>query len=111
MILCEKCEKFSFPEGDEDGNFSMGCSSPSVIDIFGNFTRRYKCRYYRKISYKKLLKETKNVLHGLVYYRLFRSRRKIRWVKGRVRHLISLQKEYFEYKNYLFQILQYESID
>jgi len=108
MILCEKCEKFYFPEGDEDGMVSMGCSSPSVIDVFGNFIRLYKCRYYRKISYKKMFRETKLQLHALIWENW--RRKKSRYPKGRVSHMRSLQKEYFEYRDYLFGIIQYESM-
>lgn len=102
MILCEKCEKFYFPEFDEDG-YSMGCQSPSVVDVFDNFIRLYKCKYYRKISYDKMLKETKKALSRLFWYsRKSRSNYPI----GRNRRIIQSRNEYFEYRDYLFNTLQ-----
>lgn len=103
MILCEKCNNFYFPEMDEDENFSMGCSSPSVIDVFGNFTRRYKCKYYRKITYKKMFRETIMSLYRLTGHNL-RYRSKSKFPKGRNNHMIAQQEDYFEYRDYLFQI-------
>ena len=78
--------------------FDGGCRSPSVIDIFGNFIRKYKCRYYKKIKYTKLLNIAKQRLRQLIYLNRVRYQafeRKL-W----------LQKKYFEYRDYLFQIVK-----
>jgi len=101
-MLCEKCENLYFPEVDADWNVSIGCKSPSVIDVFCNFMRLYKCKYYRKISYVKMLKETKNSLQRLIWYN--RKRKPVN--KHSFSYVIDRNNEYLEYKNYLFEIIQ-----
>ena len=102
MLLCEKCEKYYFPEVDEDGHVSMGCKSPSVIDVFCNFVRRFKCKYYRKISYEKMLKEIKNLLRRLIWYN-----RKGKTIPGlTLWYVLARYEEYLDFKDYLFRIIK-----
>lgn len=108
MILCEKCDQFLFPECDEDGIWSAGCKSPKVVSVFMNFFRKKKCRYYQKISYDKLLKETKIVLSRLTSYTFhYRDKR----YPGHVspfnlnRFKTNLQ-DYIEFKEFLFNELK-----
>ena len=100
MILCEKCDKFYFPEFDEDG-YSIGCQSPSVIDVFDNFIRLYKCKYYRKISYNNMLKEAKKALSRLLW---LNHRTRSNYPIGKNRRIIQFRKDYFNYRDYLFTI-------
>lgn len=64
-ILCEKCENYIFPEGDQDGFVTDGCKHPKVVSVFGNFHRKYKCKYFKKISRRKMKTETLKSLREL----------------------------------------------
>lgn len=96
MILCEKCNNYDY-EGF--------CESPSVISTFGNFFRKYKCKYYRRIKYGKLLLHMKRQLKSLIYYGRNRMRgvRRFRYLPLGV-HILWEQEHYFNLRDYLFQI-------
>lgn len=99
LLLCEKCNNYYF-----DG----GCKSPSVIDAFGNFYRRYKCKYYRKIKYKRLIFHCRQILRQLIYG----GRRRAKYGNHYypLSHYLWEQEKYFLLKDLLFQIIQYEGI-
>lgn len=105
MILCDKCEKYIWPEPDEDGNWSAGCLSPSVISIFMNFFRKNKCKYYKKISYGKLLKRCKfklsHINHYSFYYRDRDKRIVSKWGKYSRSRLREHINDYLELRDYL----------
>jgi len=98
MLLCEKCNNYYF---EEEG----GCASPSVIDVFGNFFRKYKCKYYRKITYENMLNQTKAMLRILLWIMKLGHNRKHLYQIGRNRRIIEARKYYFELRDYLFNKL------
>ena len=104
MILCDKCEKYLFPEIDEDNCWSAGCTSPSVVSIFLNFFRLKKCKYYKKISYPKLLERCKFVLGEINSYSFhYRDKKyKGKSTKWVLKHLNGLITDYIEFRDYLF---------
>jgi len=108
MLLCEKCNNFYFPECDEDGCWSIGCKNPNVLEVFNNFCRRYKCKYYQKISLEKMLRETKRVLtritNHLFHYRDSKYVRKAsRFIMGLVKTRL---ETYLGYRDYLMRLIK-----
>lgn len=111
MILCDMCDKYLFPEPDEDGIWSAGCRSPSVITEFMNFFRLKKCKYYRKISYSKLLERCKFLLSNINSYSFHYRDSKYRKKLGKFnRHRLEMHiNDYLEFRNYLFKELLKEA--
>lgn len=102
---CEMCQEFEFPEPDEDGNVTMWCNNPKVICIFMNFVRKYKCKYYRKILYTRLLKQCNNEVSEIGrlswYYRDMRKGKTKWFTIARMSRAIN---HYLELRNYLFTL-------
>jgi len=106
LILCDKCNNYRFPEPDEDGIWCADCESPSVITVFMNFFRLRKCKYYRKISYLKLLERCLFILRQInsysFYYRDSRYRKKLgKFAMIRIQEHI---RDYLDFRDYLFSL-------
>lgn len=112
MILCEKCDNFLFPECDEDGYIGVGCREPKVVDVFMNFFRKFKCKYYKQLTYSKMHKEVKNRLRVITsfsfYYRDPRPTGPRRLRKWEFQVLKSDITRYLAYRDYLFSIKEKE---
>ena len=109
LLLCQKCNNYLHP--DYDG--SDGCESPKVIDIFGNFHRKKKCKYYQKIKREKMLKLVKYILGRinslLFYYRDNPDTRLLRkMTKSRINAIKWRRQDYLTYLNYLLELKNHD---
>lgn len=111
MILCDVCENYLWSEPDEDNNWCADCLSPSVISVFMNFFRLKKCKYYREISYSKLLDRCKFCLRIIdnfsFHYRDKKHKKKIDrpylrdfYLITRIKHYI---EDYLDLRDYLYR--------
>jgi len=106
--LCVICNNYISPEPDEDGIICLGCKSPKVISEFGNFLRKYKCKYYRKITYDNFFQETKNILRELTRKTFFYRDRKCKskTTLSTIKSYKWLLNRYISYRDYLFKKLE-----
>lgn len=106
--LCEICNNFISPEPDEDGFICMGCKSPKVISEFQNFIRKYKCKYFRKITYENFFQETKKILSRITnktfHYR--DKKYKYKTNKHTIQDYKYLIEDYINFRDYLFSKLE-----
>ena len=107
MILCDKCNNYIFPEPDEDGIWSAGCNSPSVISVFMNFFRYNKCKYYRKASKAKIFERCGFHLQFINSYSFhYRDKKRMRGLgKFNMHRIREHINDYLEFRDYLFQTI------
>ena len=103
-----------FLECDEDGLWADDCKDPNVVTVFGNFYRKKKCKYYKQITYEKMLKEVKRRLSAITSYSFYyRDPRKIgplgppsKLTKGKITWIKFDIRRYLDYRDYLFNELK-----
>ncbi len=103
IILCDKCQKYIYPEVYDPYS---DCKSPSVIVIDDNFHRKRKCRYYQKITYERGILRLKEMLKFIFLYVPGPKRsRLLKMTQWKVKMLQYHINNYLEFRDFVFKDL------